>query len=174
MYYKDQINQLINENKAKDNKDYLYYEALKCFYGWDEKYERDCAKKLYELGMEYENPKCLYALAIMSDDELIQNDLFVKAFGSLLKEAEDGDPESQRMVSCYYLTDKRGVSKDMDIAIDWLKKSAEQNNPVAIFNLAGCYMKGEAVEKDSERGMELLRKSAEAGYEKAVNMLSKM
>lgn len=165
---------LIRCNKENDA-DAHYYLGLSAVYGLEQMPDPESALSHYETGAACGSAKCRYGLAVMrKDDPAVQHELFCQAFDRLLHQANAGDSESQRMVSCYYLCSDRGVARDLDKAISWLRRSAEQNNAVAMFNLAGCYFKGECVEKDQDLAMEWLRKSAAEGYEKAAMMLKKL
>jgi len=60
----------------------------------------------------------------------------------LLASAENGDAQSQVKVAQCYLLEK-GVEKNPQEAVRWLKKSADQGNLKALTFLFGIYMKGE-------------------------------
>ncbi len=161
--------------KYEKTSEVYYYLGLEYFYGWNKTKDEERATQYYIQGAEIGCAKCQYAMAILERaDPEKSKELFVNAFPRLLEQAKNGDSESQRMVSCYFLTDSRGVSKNLEEAFKWLVKSAEQKNAVALFNLAGCYIEGMCVEKDIQRGKKLLQKSADAGYEKAQSFLIRM
>ncbi len=55
------------------------------------------------------------------------------------------------------------ISKNIDKAIYWWTRSADQGNAKAQFNLGLAYAKGQGVEKDIDKAIELWQKSAEQG-----------
>lgn len=54
-----------------------------------------------------------------------------------------------------------GVQRSMPKAIQWLKRAADANNPVAQARLGRAYLKGDGVPLDAEKGKVWLRKSRE-------------
>ncbi|MDS1315575.1 tetratricopeptide repeat protein, partial [Aliarcobacter butzleri] len=52
-----------------------------------------------------------------------------------------------------------GVAKDIQKAIQWYEKSANQGNPYAYYNLGAVYLNGKEVIKDYKKAIELLKKS---------------
>lgn len=58
----------------------------------------------------------------------------------LIEEAESGDRFSQKSLAMLYLDGKFQVEKDLQKAIYWLKKSAENENPKAMIELAYIYI----------------------------------
>lgn len=164
-----------NIRKYENSSEVFYYRGLECFYGWNVTRDEAAAAQYYAQGAEAGCVKCQYALAVLEkENEEKKKKLFLASFHGLYEQARAGDSESQRMISCYFLTDSRGVSRNLEEAFKWLLKSAEQKNAVALFNLAGCYFEGTCVEKDIQKGMELLQESAEAGYKKAKDMITCM
>ncbi|MBR5160986.1 MAG: rhomboid family intramembrane serine protease [Thermoguttaceae bacterium] len=55
------------------------------------------------------------------------------------------------------------VERDVNAAIGFFNKAIQFNNPVAIYNLAFCYLNGIGVEQSDEKALELLKKGAELG-----------
>ena len=144
--------------KAFGNNDYtaesLFYQGICYSYGYG--VERDLEKALdaYRRGADLGCSKCKYGLAVLLekkggvDGATEAHSLFVEAFPSLHEEATNGEPESQRMISCYYLFGNRGIPKDIDKARKWLEESANRGCIEAQLNLAHCYEKGFGYEKD--------------------------
>jgi len=64
-----------------------------------------------------------------------------------------------------------GVERDLEKAIYWYTKAAEQGNASAQNNLGNSYFKGEGVERDVEKAMYWLTKSAQQGVIEAENTL---
>ena len=69
----------------------------------------------------------------------------------------------------YYHGD--GVAKDLEQAVEWFRKAAEQGHAKAQLYLALCYAKGLGVAKDPEKAVYWYRKAAEQGFAKAQNNL---
>ena len=66
----------------------------------------------------------------------------------LTEKATKGDAVSQNILGVWYYTGKN-VKQDYKIALDWWAKSAKQDNPDAIGNMAMCYQLGNGIKKDS-------------------------
>ena len=69
---------------------------------------------------------------------------FAEAAGQWLALAEDGCAPAQRALGSLYERGQ-GVEKNASNAFEWTKKAAEQNDPVAMFNLACYHDKGVGV-----------------------------
>lgn len=164
---------MIEKSKREENTDYYYYCGLANYYGWGASENKGEAISFYLEGCVMGNAKCKYAQALFLEGDN-KKELFKEVFQELLEQAKQGDSESQRMVSCYYLSDNRGIKKDTVEALKWLQKAAREKNAIALFNLAGCYIKGEYVDKNINLGKKYLIASADLGYEKAAIMLKKM
>ncbi len=63
-----------------------------------------------------------------------------KAFALFLQAAELGDSFAQLLLGCMY-EQGEGVSQNIEVAIEWYRKSAEQKNAEAMLRLAICYEK---------------------------------
>ena len=101
-----------------------------------------------------------------------QNDY--KAFQNMLFCAQKGGDETslfaqQYVADCY--TSGRGVEKDMQEAMKWVKKNAEQGCAVSQYNLAIAYSKGDGVEANKELAMYWCSEAAKQGYENARTKL---
>lgn len=60
---------------------------------------------------------------------------------------------------------EKGGRRDPEEAVYWLHKAADGNHPMALWALAGLYLKGGGlVEADVQRGVELLQRSAQSGF----------
>ena len=66
---------------------------------------------------------------------------------------------------------RKGV--DYEKAISWLKKAASQDFAPAICNLAVMYEKGYGTPKDEAKSIELLKKAANMGNTRSMNLLSR-
>jgi TPR repeat protein len=74
------------------------------------------------------------------------------------QKAENGDAYYQGVLGEIY---RRGdeLEKNYDEALEWIKKSAEKENPIGLYNLAAMYFYGHNIEKDTEKAEQLFRKS---------------
>lgn len=66
----------------------------------------------------------------------------------------------------------RGVEKNLEKAVEWYRKSAEQGYDRGQYCLAGCYEKGEGVPIDKEKALQWYKKAADQGFgsgELAIN-----
>jgi len=70
------------------------------------------------------------------------------------------------MLSVYY-TEGQIVKQDLNKAIEWLEKAAEQGQADAQYKLGLVYDLGGVVKQDREMAQELFRKACENGAEEA-------
>src|ERR1700676_2702400 len=98
------------------------------------------------------------ALAQSSDQALAKQ----KVIADLKEMAAAGDVKSQVQIGLAYLTGD-GVHKDDAEAVKWLRKAADQDNPVAERFLAEMYFKGRGVPADNSEAAKWLRLAAEQG-----------
>jgi len=87
----------------------------------------------------------------------------------LTKEANEGNAVSQFTLGLYYST-----QEDVENCVFWYEKAIENNNDSAMYNLGYLYYMGSLVEKDEQKGLELLRKSAELKNSLAIFFLQNM
>src|SRR5712675_158125 len=99
-----------------------------------------------------------FAQAQSSDQTMAKQ----KVIADLKEMAAAGDVKSQVQVGLAYLTGD-GVHKDDVEAVKWLRKAADQDNPVAERFLAEMYFKGRGVTADNAEAAKWLRKAAEQG-----------
>ena len=83
----------------------------------------------------------------------------------MLSRAENGDLDSQKNVSRYYLEGSNGFPKNANEAFKWISKAAEQGDPESIFCLYNYYRKGIGCRKEDR--IDLLFEAANKGYPKA-------
>ncbi|MBQ6780847.1 MAG: SEL1-like repeat protein [Treponema sp.] len=62
----------------------------------------------------------------------------------------------------------------MEQNIESLKKSAEQGDAEALYQLGNCYQNGEGVEQDIKKAVEWWLKAADLGHEKASELIQKI
>ena len=99
---------------------------------------------------------------------------------AMLNAAHSGDAKAQYDLSAAYLEGKI-VPADIMKSIEWLKKSADNNYPEAMFELAIMYFQGLAsdttgviVEKDDEKGISFMKRAAEKGFLPAAMFLDNL
>lgn len=93
-----------------------------------------------------------------------------KALPGLIKEAEMENGLAQSTLSVLY-REGTGTVKDCAKAVDWVKRSANQNDPFGLFGLSGLYLTGTCLARDTEQAMQLRRKAAEFGHSGAQFLL---
>jgi TPR repeat protein len=98
------------------------------------------------------------AQAQSSDQDLAKQ----KVIATLKEMAAAGDMKSQVQIGLAYLTGD-GVAKDDAEGVKWLRKAADQDNPVAERYLAEMYFKGRGVPADNTEAAKWLRMAAEQG-----------
>ena len=101
---------------------------------------------------------CGIALAQSSDQAQAKQ----KVVADLKEMAAAGDLKSQIQIGLAYLTGD-GVHKDDAEAVKWLRKAADQDNPIAERYLAEMYFKGRGVPADNAEAAKWLRMAAEQG-----------
>ena len=85
----------------------------------------------------------------------------------LQSKASAGDASAQLELSrAYYYG--RGLDKDPEQALQWVKKSAENGHVEAMEGLAFLLAKGEGVERNEETAVKWYRQAAEKGSSKAM------
>ncbi len=84
--------------------------------------------------------------------------------------AEAGDPDSQNMLAIMY-GDGIGVAQDDAQALDWFRRSAEQDNAHAPYNLALHFRDGRGVPVDTDEAARLLAEARERGHPDAEGSL---
>ena len=98
---------------------------------------------------------------------------FAEAAGQWLALAEDGCAPAQRALGSLYERGQ-GVEKNTANAFEWTKKAAEQNDPVAMFNLACYHDKGFGVKKNQQAALTWYRKAAEYGHPEAAALIASL
>ena len=94
-----------------------------------------------------------------------------REIADLMQVAYAGDTAAQLKLALIYLTGD-GVSKDDSEALKWLRKAAEQDNPVAERYLAEMYFKGRGVPANNAEAAKWLRLAAEQGDAESQHNLS--
>ena len=100
-----------------------------------------------------------------------------EAFNLFKNAAEKGNPDAQFWVAYKYLHGD-GIQTNDEESEKWLIKSVKQNNAMAQWLLGILYLEGKEndikIEENKEYGIELLKKSAEQGYEEATKKLKEI
>lgn len=100
-----------------------------------------------------------------------------KSFEYMIKAAELGNSEGLFWTGYKYFQGEGTEINDKE-AIKWLEKAVEYDHEIAQWILGCIYLKGEEndidVKSNKEYGIELLKKSAEQGYEEAINKLKEL
>lgn len=87
--------------------------------------------------------------------------------------ANEGVARAQSNLGAAFL-EGRGVARDVDKAVDWLKRAAEQGDAGGQRNLAHCYSEGWGVPQDSAQAALWYEKAATQNDADAQDMLSYM
>ena len=98
---------------------------------------------------------------------------FAEAAGQWLALAEDGCAPAQRALGSLYERGQ-GVEKNAENAFEWTKKAAEQNDPVAMFNLACYHDKGFGAKKNQQTALTWYRKAADYGHPEAAALTASL
>ncbi len=93
-----------------------------------------------------------------------------RALRYLTVAAENGDAISQFTLGFMYWSG-RGTEPDLDKALELFLKAAEQEVPEAMYNVAKILLTKD-FEKNKGEAMRWLRRSTDAGYDAAYDMLS--
>ncbi|RHZ73864.1 hypothetical protein Glove_228g102 [Diversispora epigaea] len=97
-----------------------------------------------------------------------------QAFGLFKEAADDGIGDAQ-LYYAFSLVSNPLVKFDRKIFLEYLTKSAHNNNPIAQFSLGEIYLRGEhGIGKDEELGMKYLRLAALNDQPKAKEILQKL
>ena len=93
-----------------------------------------------------------------------------RALRYLTVASEHGDAISQFTLGFMYWSG-RGTEPNLDEALKWFLLAAKQDVPEAMYNVAKILLTKD-FEKNRDEAMEWLRRSANAGYDTAYDMLS--
>ena len=81
-----------------------------------------------------------------------------------LAPAEAGSRDAQDALGELYQLGTHGYARDVEQAVVWATKAAEQGHAPAQSRLGRLYLAGEGVPRDAERGLAWVRRAAEQGY----------
>lgn len=124
------------------------------------------AKQGYKLAEKYTKKFKLFPWELADTDN--EEEDFIMQVSKYIAEAKEGKVEAQIWLAKYYENIK---SEKEERAFFWWGKAAVHNNPAGLYGLAYCYLRGYGTPQDVKKSIELLKKSAEMGLSKAMNML---
>lgn len=128
---------------------------------------RVAAKEWFTRSAQAGNDYSQYALGkMLLDDEPAE------AVSWLLKAADQGNQFAQYKLGKLYLTGEH-VTKDIDVALRYLKDSAQRNNQFAQYTLGKLYLQGKEVHQDRETAKMWLEQSAAQGNQYAQFFLDR-
>lgn len=78
---------------------------------------------------------------------------------AIKKKAQEGDAYSQAVVAEILRRGEMDVQPNVDAALEWAKKSADQEHPLGLYNLAIIYRRGYYDGRDFSKSDELFKKS---------------
>ncbi|HSD60526.1 MAG TPA: tetratricopeptide repeat protein [Burkholderiales bacterium] len=91
----------------------------------------------------------------------------VAAIPKLKAAADQGHVRAQTLLG--YILD---VSEYDEEAVKYYQMAADKQDPEGLYALGGMYAAGEGVKQDPKKALELIRASAELGYETAINAMA--
>ncbi|KAJ3245533.1 hypothetical protein HDU77_009430 [Chytriomyces hyalinus] len=74
---------------------------------------------------------------------------------------------------CYY-QGGFGIQKNLEKAVEYFHRAAEDGNSSAQFYLAGCYVRGDSVRKDKNKALSLYEKASLQGHRQAAAVLRQL
>ena len=125
---------------------------------WRKAAEQDHAKAQLMLADCYE-----YGTGVKLDQK--------QATNWLRKAAEQGDAEAQNKLGVRYHTGIGVSRRDDKQAAFWIHKAAAQGHAAAQYNLGVCYELGKGIKKNMKMAVELYRKAAAQGEDRAMQAL---
>jgi TPR repeat protein len=155
--------------------DKLYKQAQKFDFGFGEKVNKTEAVRLYREAAADGNPLAMFRLAefyhrdlgILKKDEKEADRLYRKAIPNVRKAAEGGSADAQYKLARVYAEGLGGEERNLELAVKWSTKSADQNWAVAQNSLGLRYLRGNGVQMDKEEAMKWFRKAADQNYAEA-------
>ena len=67
-----------------------------------------------------------------------------------------------------------GTSVNLAAALNWYQKAADQEEPMALYNLGSLYLRGKGVTKNELRAKNLFTQAASKGNSQAKQMLENL
>jgi len=91
-------------------------------------------------------------------------------YKKIIKNAKEGIAEDQNRLGVMYL-DGNYVEQDLNQAVYWFEKAAEQNNAWGLYNLAERYYSGDYFQQNYQKANELYLQAAQLNHSNAQNKL---
>lgn len=95
-------------------------------------------------------------------------------FTDLIMRADDGDMKATNMLHNYYCLEKYMTENYNDELIQLLTERANQNKPYSLLHMAMLYLLGLKLDKDFDRGIELIKKSISVECSEAYYLMAMM
>lgn len=171
--------ELLEKTSHDDKIQYRLGWMLQYGIGTEQDIER--AKIYFEKSVKLGNAFSGYALAkLILKEENPSREEVQKAIVFLKSVAEDdsNDFNSIRPLASYALgkvyIEGKYLAKDIDLAVLFLMKSAEENNPWASYQLGKLFLQGNEIVKDTDKAIIYLTNSADQGNQFAQYILGKV
>lgn len=97
-----------------------------------------------------------------------------KLFEQMQKSAENKDASAQNLLGVVYENGFLGQNEDIERAINWYKKSANNGSGIAENNIGNLYYRGQGLEKNDELAYKFYKKSMEKNTPEAINSIGLM
>ncbi|MDR2449415.1 MAG: sel1 repeat family protein [Prevotellaceae bacterium] len=143
----------------------MYKQGMGC-----QKSEKE-AYRYFRLAAEKGNGKAAFNLGLMwkySDSLKVDLEASTKWFQ---KSAELGYKDAHYAVGYTYYKGI-GIKQDYTKAVEHLQLAADNKHAPAMFLLGFCYLNGYGVERDAEKGKRLIKKTADMGYDRAIDFMA--
>lgn len=109
---------------------------------------------------------CGVSTAVAATDGTLSSSLFKLE----LMQAEGGDPEAQYWLAARF-EDGNGVEQDLDQALRWYRRAADQGHPPALFKLGQLHEQGAGVRRDPHEALRWYKAAAELDNREAIERL---
>ena len=167
-----------NENNQKETTNVnSFIDADKYLDGDNVEHNIPLAVDLYKNSAELGNEEAQFKLGMLYLEGIVVERNKREAIEWLRKAAERGYAEAQLMLGYIYSDEEGWYGDDVDIDFEksamWFGKAAIQGNAHAQYELGKLYEFGKGVMKDIQVALPWYQKSAEQGYEEAIEKLKK-
>jgi len=165
-----------------ENGDAYYQGVLGSVYRRGESGETDYAKayQWLKLSADQGHPIGMYNLAVLYEsglfvarDTALANELYARAYRPMLELAEQGNLRAQVNLG-YLLEIGVGVDENLQAALRWYEKAANNGDPRAQYLVGYKYYYGWGYEQDYAKAMEWFSKAADQDYSAAQHFLGNM
>lgn len=140
-------------------------------YGLGIPVNRSRAQEVYELGIEHGDQASRLALADLCFEGVDPNEPdYVKARELYNMFVFKKDPEVLSRLGWMFLFGKGGEAKP-EVGLKLLSLAADKNHPFALYHLGLALCHGKLIQQNVARGVAMLTKSAQAGFDPAIKAL---